>query len=91
MVSIFSKLGEVVTRHPWAIIAIWAIALIISLPLVGMFTGNLQYDVQKFIPKDLGSYQAKEVYDEQFPGEYKNQIIVVVESENKTAAMLFYR
>ncbi|MDI6896673.1 efflux RND transporter permease subunit [Methanocella conradii] len=89
MVSIFSKLGEVVTRHPWAIIAIWAIALIISLPLVGMFTGNLQYDVQKFIPKDLGSYQAKDKYDEQFPGNYKNQILVVVESDNKTAAMHF--
>ncbi|WP_174591823.1 MMPL family transporter [Methanocella conradii] len=89
MVSIFSKLGEVVTGHPWAIIAIWAIALIISLPLVGMFTGNLQYDVQKFIPKDLGSYQAKDKYDEQFPGDYKNQILVVVESDNKTAAMHF--
>jgi RND superfamily putative drug exporter len=89
MVSIFGRLGEAVTRHPWAIIAIWAIALVVSLPLVGMFTGNLEYDVQKFIPKDLGSYQAKDKYDEQFPGDYKNQIIVVVESENKTAAMRF--
>jgi RND superfamily putative drug exporter len=89
MVSIFKTLGEVITKHPWAFIAFWLVVLVVSLPLVGMFTSNLQYDTAKFIPKDLGSYVAKDKYDEQFPGEYKNQILVVVGSDNKTTAMHF--
>jgi RND superfamily putative drug exporter len=63
------------------------VALIISLPLVGVFTSNLQYDTENFVPRDLGAYVAKDKYDEQFPGNYSNQIIVAVGSGNKTSAM----
>lgn len=89
MVSIFKTLGEAITKKPWAFIALWLVILVISLPLVGVFTANIQYDTQKFIPKDLGAFVAKDKYDEQFPGEYKNQVLVVVESDNKTTAMRF--
>lgn len=89
MVSIFKTLGEAITKKPWAFIALWLVILVISLPLIGVFTANIQYDTQKFIPKDLGAFVAKDKYDEQFPGEYKNQILVVVESDNKTTAMRF--
>ncbi len=89
MVSIFKALGEVITKHPWAFVAFWLIALVVSLPLISVFMSNLQYDTSKFIPKDLGSFVAKDKYDEQFPGEFSNQILVVVQSENKTDAMHF--
>jgi len=89
MVSIFKTLGEVITKRPWAFIALWLVVLIVSLPLVGVFTANIQYDTQKFIPKDLGSFVAKDKYDEQFPGEYKNQVLAVVESDDKAAVMRF--
>lgn len=85
----FKELGQFITKHAWAIIIIWVILLIVSLPLVQVFQSNLEYDTQKFIPKDLGSFEAKDKYDLEFPGEYKNEIITVVESDNKTDAMRF--
>lgn len=89
MVSVFKKLGEVITGHPWAFVAIWAVALVVSLPLISLFTSNLDYDMSNFIPDNLGSIIAKDKYDEQFPGEYSNQILVVVQSSNTTDAMRF--
>ncbi|BAI62986.1 conserved hypothetical protein [Methanocella paludicola SANAE] len=89
MVSIFKTLGEMITKHPWAFVAVWVIVLLVSLPLVSVFTSNLQYDTEKFVPKDLGAFVAKDKYDEQFPGDYKNQILVVVGSDNKTDAMRY--
>jgi RND superfamily putative drug exporter len=87
MVSIFKTLAEAITRRPWAFIAFWLVVLAISIPLVGVFTSHLQYDTQKFIPKDLGALVAKDKYDQQFPGDYKNQILVVVQSDNNTTSM----
>ncbi|HTX43087.1 MAG TPA: MMPL family transporter [Methanocella sp.] len=90
MVSIFKTLGEAITKRPWAIIAVWLIILLISLPLAGVFSANLQYDTQKFIPKDLGAFVAKDRYDEQFPGNNStNQILVVVEADDNTTSMRF--
>jgi|GEM_PF-5077167 len=89
MVSIFKTLGEAITKRPWAFIAFWLVALAISIPLVGVFTSHLQYDTQKFIPKDLGAFVAKDKYDQQFPGDYKNQILTVVQSNNNTTSMHF--
>ena len=89
MVSLFKTIGEIVTKHPWAFIALWLVVLVISLPMAGVFTKNLQYDTQKFIPKSLGSFVAQDKYDEQFPANNSNQILVVVQSDNKTMAMHF--
>ncbi len=87
MVSIFKTLGEAVTKRPLMFIAAWILILIISIPLAGVFSSNLQYDTQKFIPQDLGSFVAKDKYDQQFPGNNTNQILVVVQSDDKTTAM----
>ncbi len=89
MASIFKTLGDAIIKRPWAFIAIWLVMLLVSIPLIGVFTSNLQYDTQEFIPDNLGSIVAQDKYDEQFPGEYKNQIVVVIESDNKTMAMRF--
>jgi RND superfamily putative drug exporter len=89
MVSIFKALGETVTKHPWAFVAFWVIALIVSVPLVGVFMSNLQYDTTGFIPEDLGAIVAQDKCDEQFPGNSSNQVLVVVQSGNKTSAMHF--
>lgn len=89
MVSIFKTLGEIMTKHPWAFVAFWILALIVSLPLVSVFTSNLQYDISEFIPADLGAFVAQEKYNEQFPGDSTNQILVVVQSDNKTTSMHF--
>jgi len=65
LVSVFDKVADVVTGHPRVIIALWMLVLIISLPFAGMFSANLQYDIQKFIPGNIGAMMAKEKYDEQ--------------------------
>ncbi|HTY90556.1 MAG TPA: efflux RND transporter permease subunit [Methanocella sp.] len=89
MVSIFKTFGEIITKHPWAFVALWIVALVVSLPLLGVFTSNLKYDTTGFIPKDLGAIAAQDKYDEQFPGNSSNHILVVIQSDNKTTAMHF--
>jgi len=49
----------------------------------------MDYDMTNFIPDNLGSFIAKDKYDEQFPGEFSNQVLVVVQADNKTDAMRY--
>lgn len=83
------QLGELITKKPLAIVALWAIILIVSIPLATSLDGRLHYDITSFIPKNLESYAEKTTYDALYPGVYKSQIIVAVESNNKTEAMRF--
>lgn len=85
----FKRIGEFITKRPWAVVAIWVILLLVSLPLIGVFMQNLDYDTAGFIPKDLGAYKAKDKHDLEFPSENDNNILIVVDSSNKTSAMLF--
>jgi RND superfamily putative drug exporter len=89
MVSIFKTLGEFIAKYAWGIIALWVVILLISAPMALMFTQNLEYDTEKFVPKDLGAFQAKDVYDAQFPANDTNQILIVAQSDNKTESMHF--
>ena len=59
MVSIFKTLGEFITKHAWAIIIMWVLILLVSVPLALNFSNNLVYDTQKFIPSDLGANPGK--------------------------------
>ncbi len=75
------------TRRPYVVL--WLIVLLVSLPLVGVFAGNLSSDMQKFIPKNLGAVVAGDKYDEQFSTGVSSQAIVVVQSDDRTQAMNF--
>jgi RND superfamily putative drug exporter len=85
----FKKIGEAITKYPWAIVAIWIIILVASVPLIGVFTQNLEYDTQNFIPRDLSAIKAQEKYDEVFPSVDKSSIIVVIDSNDTLKTMLF--
>ena len=89
MVSIFKTLGEFITKHAWAIIIVWVLILLVSVPLALNFSNNLVYDTQKFIPNDLGANRASDAYNAQFPANDTNKILVVVQSDNKTESLLF--
>jgi RND superfamily putative drug exporter len=89
MASIFERLGEIITSRPWVFIAVWAVILVVSLPLVLTFMSHLQYDTQKFIPDSLGANLATNAYDAQFPSNASNQILVVVSATNNTTSMHF--
>ncbi len=87
----FDRLSNLIIKKPWAVIAVWVIILIVSVPLALSLDGRLHYDITSFIPKNMESYQANDLYSQQFPNASQSQIIVAVESDNKTQAMLFIR
>ncbi|HEY3422463.1 MAG TPA: multidrug RND transporter, partial [Methanocellaceae archaeon] len=82
-------LGEFITKKPLAIIALWVIILVISVPLALSLDGRLHYDITSFIPKDLESYSSNQIYEKQFPNDSQSQMVVAVQSDNKTLAMRF--
>ena len=65
------------------------LVLLISLPLTGVFAGNLSSDMQKFIPKNLGAVVAGDKYNEQFSTGVSSQAIIVVQSDDRIQAMHF--
>jgi len=85
----FKKLGQFITRHPLAVIALWILVLLLALPLAMTFEDRLSYNMDTFIPKDLESVKTGDMYKSLFPDTSRSQIIVPVVSNNKTAAALF--
>ena len=83
------KLGELITKKPLAFIALWVIILVISVPLALSLDGRLHYDITSFIPKNLESYNSNQIYEKQFPNDSQSQLVVAVQSDNKTLAMHF--
>ncbi|HEY3274610.1 MAG TPA: MMPL family transporter [Methanocella sp.] len=81
----FREWGTFVTRHPYVVLAVWLIMLIISVPLALTFSDRLTYSMDSFIPKDLESIQAQSVYDARFPDAAQSQIIVAVKGDPGTA------
>jgi len=81
----FREWGTFVTRHPYAVLAVWLIMLIISVPLALTFSDRLTYSMDSFIPKDLESIQAQDIYDARFPDAAQSQIIVAVKGDPGTA------
>jgi RND superfamily putative drug exporter len=87
--SMLRGLGEFITKKPLAIIALWAIILIVSVPLALNLDSRLHYDITSFIPKNLESYNSNQIYEKQFPNDSQSQMVVAVQSDNKTLAMHF--
>jgi len=87
----FKMLSDFIVKKPWVIVALWAIILIISIPLAAGLDGRLHYDITVFIPHDMESSKANDLYVQQFPNESKSQIIVAVQSDNKTEAAQFIK
>lgn len=84
-------LSDFITKRPWAVVALWLLILIVSIPLATGLDGRLHYDITSFIPQEMESSKANDLYEQQFPDESKSQIVVAIQSDNKTAAMLFIR
>ncbi len=66
-------------------LAVWLIMLVISVPLALTFSDRLTYSMDSFIPKDLESIQAQDIYDARFPDAAQSQIIVAVKGDPGTA------
>ncbi|CAJ35492.1 MMPL family transporter [Methanocella arvoryzae] len=73
------------------VIGVWVLILILMAPLALNLSDTLKYDATNFMPKDTDSSRAQDIYDAQFPAPVTTQLIVVVESDNRTAASDFIR
>ncbi|WP_424357555.1 efflux RND transporter permease subunit [Methanocella sp. MCL-LM] len=73
------------------VIGVWVLILILMAPLALNLSDTLKYDATNFMPKDTDSSKAQKIYDTQFPAPETTQLIVVVESDNRTAASDFIR
>ncbi len=83
--TMFREWGAFVTRHPYAVLAVWLIMLIIAVPLAMTFSDRLTYSMNSFIPKDLESIQAQHIYDARFPDAAQSQLIVAIKGDPGTA------
>ncbi|OPY30574.1 MAG: bifunctional preprotein translocase subunit SecD/SecF [Methanocella sp. PtaU1.Bin125] len=81
----FREWGTFVTRHPYAVLAVWLVVLVLSVPLVLTFSDRLTYSMDSFIPKDLESIQAQDIYNARFPDAAQSQIIVAIKGDPGTA------
>src|SRR5512147_702764 len=81
----FREWGVFVTRHPYAVLAVWLIMLVLSVPLALTFSDRLTYSMDSFIPQDLESIRAQDVYDARFPDAAQSQLIVAIKGDPGTA------
>ena len=57
------------------------IVLLLSVPLALTFSDRLTYSMDSFIPKDLESIRAQDIYNTQFPDAAQSQIIIAVKGD----------
>ncbi len=81
----FKEWGTFVTRHPYAVLSVWLIVLLLSVPLALTFSDRLTYSMDSFIPKDLESIRAQDIYNVQFPDAAQSQIIIAIKGDPATA------
>ncbi len=81
----FREWGTFVSRHPYTVLAVWLVVLLLAVPLALTFSDRLTYSMDSFIPKDLESVRAGDVYNAQFPDAAQSQLIVAVKGDPGTA------
>ena len=87
----FREWGTFVTSHPYAVLAVWLIVLLLSVPLALTFGDRLTYSMDSFIPKNLESIQAQDIYNARFPDAAQSQIIVAIKGDPETAMVFVDR
>lgn len=78
----FLRFGHYVQRHRWWIIAIWAVALAISVPLAPRLTSTLKSG--GFSSDDLEAVQARKLVEQRL-GLHANTLVAVFQSQTMTA------
>jgi RND superfamily putative drug exporter len=86
-VNIFGKLGNVITKRKYAIIAIWIILLAIILPVVLTATGVSSLQMNESTATDLESAKANDIITAQFSKAVANDSLVIVITTNNASSM----
>src|ERR1035437_2635170 len=73
--SMFSRLGKLVTAHPWRVIGIWIAAAVLILPVApGLPTSTNESD---FLPRHYESIKAQNIRTESFPAAFSPSVVAV--------------
>lgn len=73
----FARLGRLVVRHPWKVIAIWLLAAVVT----GVFAPKLAStsDQSQFLPTHYESIQAADLQQQAFPKAAQPEALIVFE------------
>lgn len=83
MKPIFERLAKWIVRRHKAIIVVWIILLLMSIPVLQFVSDVLVYEEMGFAPEDVESQEAQKLIDEQFPTTVANStVMIVVESDD---------
>ncbi|MFQ5883470.1 MAG: MMPL family transporter [Thermoplasmata archaeon] len=83
MNPIFERLAKWIIRRHKAIIVVWIILLLMSVPVLQFVSEVLVYEEMGFAPEDVESQEAQRLIDEQFPTTVANStVMIVVESDD---------
>jgi RND superfamily putative drug exporter len=72
---VFSRLGKVVTAHPWRVIGVWIVAIAAIVVLApGLPTSSQESD---FLPSHYESIRAQQLHDAKFPAAFSPSVVAV--------------
>jgi RND superfamily putative drug exporter len=79
---VFARIGQLVVRHPWRVIALWVLAAIAIIALAPKLTSTT--DEASFLPSHYESIQAQNLQKSAFPTEAAPAAIIVLERNDGT-------
>ena len=83
------RLANAIIKHSKAIVAIWIIVLLVSIPALMQVTSVVNYQITEGASVDYESLQAEDLIDKNFNTSVANgTIVVVLQSDNVTSAEL---
>lgn len=77
---VFNRLGRLVSRHPWYVIAVWIVIAVIVIATAPKLTSTS--DESEFLPEDYESVKAMELQSEAFPDEHEMGAIIVFDRDD---------
>ena len=74
----FARLGRLVTGHPWRVIGVWLVAVVVLVAIAPSLSSVSTSDETSFLPSSSESAQAQKLAESQFPQNAKATSIFVV-------------
>jgi RND superfamily putative drug exporter len=86
-VNAFGKLGRLITKRKWSIIAVWILLLAIILPVVVTATGVTSLTMSSSTDLNLESAKAENIITSQFQKTVSNDSLIIIISTNDASSL----
>ena len=80
-------LGEFIARRRRALLVVWIIVLVASIPLAANLNKVLIYSESAFMPKNVESLEAEDIMAKQFPHAEKTDLVILLIHDVKDPAL----